>query len=307
MNKRLFLLLLLPLLLLQGIKAQDRLTTLPAGSFNFIVANDLGRNGYYEQRPIADRMGEMAGPLNIRFVVSPGDVHHFGGVASVNDPLWMTNYELIYSHPDLMCEWYPVMGNHEYRGNTQAVLDYAKVSRRWCMKDRYYTQVYDIGKGASLRIVYIDTTPLIDRYRSSNLFPDAGKQNMEKQLAWIDSTLSQGKATWTIVIGHHPIYAQATNVDEELADMQKRVDPILRKHKVNMYISGHIHNFQYIRKPDSEVTYIVNSSASQSRPVSYIDGTQFCSPEAGFSVISATDESLMIYLINAQGDVLGET
>ena len=51
----------------------------------------------------------------------------------MNDPLWMTNYELIYSHPELMIDWFPLLGNHEYRGNTQAVLDYSNISRRWTM------------------------------------------------------------------------------------------------------------------------------------------------------------------------------
>ena len=69
---------------------------------NFILANDLGRNGYYAQKPIAELMGKMAENVDIEFVVAAGDVHHFEGVRSVNDPLWMTNYELIYSHPDLM-------------------------------------------------------------------------------------------------------------------------------------------------------------------------------------------------------------
>lgn len=35
-----------------------------------------------------------------------------------------------------MLEWYPILGNHEYRGNTQAVIDYSKVSRRWVMNER---------------------------------------------------------------------------------------------------------------------------------------------------------------------------
>ena len=62
---------------------------------SFIVANDLGRNGYYEQKPIAELMGELAENIDIEFVAALGDVHHFEGVASVDDPLWMTNYELI--------------------------------------------------------------------------------------------------------------------------------------------------------------------------------------------------------------------
>lgn len=70
--------------------------------FNFYVANDLGRNGYYDQKPIAELMGTMGEEIGPEFVLATGDVHHFDGVRSVNDPLWMTNYELIYSHPELM-------------------------------------------------------------------------------------------------------------------------------------------------------------------------------------------------------------
>ena len=77
--------------------------------FNFYVANDLGRNGYYDQKPIAELMGTMAEEIGPEFVVATGDIHHFEGVRSVNDPLWMTNYELIYSHPELMIDWFPVL------------------------------------------------------------------------------------------------------------------------------------------------------------------------------------------------------
>ena len=141
----------------------DQLDSLLDDRFNFIVANDLGRNGYYDQKPIAERMGELAENTDIEFVAAAGDVHHFEGVASVSDPLWMTNYELIYAHPELMIDWFPVLGNHEYRGNTQAVLDYGKVSRRWSMPGRYYAKSFELDGGASLKIIFIDTTPVMDK------------------------------------------------------------------------------------------------------------------------------------------------
>jgi len=64
---------------------------------SFMIANDMGRNGYYDQKPIAAQMGEWAGKAGIDFVAAAGDVHHFNGVASVTDPLWLTNFELIYA------------------------------------------------------------------------------------------------------------------------------------------------------------------------------------------------------------------
>ena len=39
--------------------------------FNFYIANDLGRNGYYDQKPIAELMGTMAEEIGPEFVVAP--------------------------------------------------------------------------------------------------------------------------------------------------------------------------------------------------------------------------------------------
>ncbi len=273
---------------------------------NFYIGNDLGRNGYYDQKPIAELMGRMAETVGIECVAAPGDVHHFEGVRSITDPLWMTNYELIYSHPELMLPWYPTLGNHEYRGNTQAVLDYAGVSARWQMPDRYYTKVLESG-GVSVRLVFLDTTPMIDKYRNNpGKYPDACKQDYKRQLAWADSVLTAAKEDWVIVLGHHPIYADTPKSDSERADMIARLNPILTKHKnVSMYVCGHIHNFQHIRKPNTDIDYVVNTSGSLSRPkVNAVDGTQFCSGVSGFSVVSADKTSLSLSLVDKDGNIV---
>ena len=290
-----------------GVTAQPRELTEEEmdDRFNFYIANDLGRNGYYDQKPIAERMGEMEEVTGFEFIAALGDVHHFEGVASVNDPLWMTNYELVYSHPELMVEWFPILGNHEYRGNSQAVIDYSKVSRRWCMPARYYTKVYEVEEGVTIRLVFIDTAPLIDKYREeSDQYPDVCKQDMQRQLNWIDSVLTVNKATWTVVMGHHPMYAQTSKDDIERENLQERLNPILKKHHVDMYIAGHIHNFQHIRQKDSDIDYIVNSSASLSRNVESMDGTVFCSSATGFSVCSASATDLKLYMLDKEGKVL---
>lgn len=272
--------------------------------YNFYVANDLGRNGYYDQKPIAELMGTMAEEVDPEFVLATGDVHHFEGVRSINDPLWMTNFELIYSHPELMIDWFPLLGNHEYRGNTQAVIDYSTVSRRWTMPARYYTKSFE-DDGITLRVVWVDTAPLIDKYRNeSQTYPDAAKQDYRKQLAWVDSVLTAATEDWVIVAGHHPIYAETPKNISERQNLQSRLDPILRKHKVDMYVCGHIHNFQHVRMPGTEIDYITNSSGSLSRPVKPIEGTVFCSPEPGFSIVSADKKALELRMIDKKGNVL---
>ena len=275
------------------------------GEINFYIANDLGRNGYYQQKPIAELMGEMADAVNPECVIAAGDIHHFNGVTSVNDPLWMTNYELVYSHPELMLDWFAVCGNHEYRGNTQAVLDYGKVSRRWVMPSMYYTKVYD-HKGTSIRIVFLDTTPLIDKYREANeKYPDACKEDMQKQLSWLDQTLKGAKEDWVVVVGHHPIYAETGKTVNERLDMQKRVMPLLHKYNnVAMYVCGHIHNFQHIQMKGDNIDYIVNSSASLARKVKTVEGTVFCSPAEGFSVLTADKKQLRLSMIDKDGNII---
>lgn len=286
-----------------GAGAQTPATELD-GDVKLMIGNDLGRNGSYEQKPIAELMGKVAESLGPDAFLALGDTHHYLGIGSVNDPLWMTNYELIYSHPELQVEWCPILGNHEYRGNTQAVIDYSGTSRRWMMPSRYYTRIFD-NDGTRVKVVFIDTTPIIGKYHSNTAeYPDAGQQDVDAQLRWLDNELSRDDdADWTVVAGHHPVYAQTPKQSSEREDMRRKVDPILRKHKVDMYICGHIHNFQHIRR--NGIDYVVNTSGSLSRPeVTATDGTVFCNGTPGFSILTATPKVLTLSMVDNTGTVI---
>lgn len=278
--------------------------TIMRGEVTLMVANDLGRNGAYEQRPIAAAMGKVAEEMGPDAVMAIGDTFHYMGVQSVSDPLWYTNFELIYNHPELQVPWHPVLGNHEYRGNSQAVIDYSNISRRWEMPSRYYTKVYaDSHDGTTVRLVFIDTAPLINKYRNDKVdYPDVCNQDMDRQLAWLDSILGSAKEDWVIVAGHHPIYAETSKSPSERTDLQKRVEPILKRHKVNLAIGGHVHNFQHIRHDG--IDYVVNSSGSQSRKVKPLPETLFCSSEPGFSTIEANKTELLYKMRDKTGQVI---
>ena len=86
--------------------------------------------------------------------------------------------------------------------------------------------------------------------------------------------------------------------------MQARLDPVLQKHKVDMYICGHIHNFQHIRVPGSNIDYVTNSAGSLARKVKPIEGTVFCSSDPGFSIVTVSSEKLELRMIDKKGNVL---
>ncbi len=275
------------------------------GHFTFLICSDLGRNGYYDQKPVAEMMGEVAELAGVEFIAALGDVHHFLGVRSVQDPLWLSNFEWIYKHPELMIPWHPALGNHEYRGNTQAVLEYGTVSRRWEMPGRFYSMTEPLSDGAQVLVLFIDTTPLIDKYREGFVeYPDAAVQSADGQLAWIDTTLGGSHARWKVVMGHHPVYAGTTKTIAERTDLQKRLQPLLDAHAVDAEYGGHVHNSQHIRVPGSDVDYFVNTSGSQTRKVEPFEGALFVGSDPGFTLCTVTPTELITTFVNEQGRII---
>lgn len=282
----------------------DTLARLTRGGYNFIIASDLNRYGCCGQREVGYRMGDVAEAVGAEFVVVTGDIFHYLGVQSTQDPIFRYCFEEMYTHPELQIPWYIIPGNHEYKGNTQALVDYSLVSRRWTMPALYYTKSIH-KKGLTADLFFIDTPPLIDKYRDHpEEYPDAAKHSRGEQLGWLREALSSSRAEYKLVFGHHPVYAQTTKSKSERRDMQKYVDPLLRSYGADYYFSGHIHNFQAIRKADSPVGYFTISSISKTRDVEPVDGTLYCSSSSGFAVVSLTKEAITVLFLDGDGRVL---
>jgi 3',5'-cyclic AMP phosphodiesterase CpdA len=173
------------------------------------------------------------------------------------------------------------------------------------MPDRYYALTEELSDGVEVLMLFIDTPPLIDKYRDDPVVHyDAGLQSMSRQLQWIDATLGASDARWKIVMGHHPVHAGTTKDEIERSDLQERLQPLLDKHRVDIAVSGHIHNFQHIRVPGSDVDYFVNTSASQTREVVHFEGALFGSRDPGFTLCTVTEEELVISFVNSEGQII---
>lgn len=300
--KKLFFLLMLFLSNSIGLLVVAQSVVIDKTAYRFFIVSDIGQNGYYKQKEVASTLGNMAQSIRPKLIVASGDTFHYNGVRSTSDPLWTSNFESIYTNPWLLVDWFPILGNHEYRGNTQAVIDYTQISRRWNMPARYYTFAVKIDSVNSLRFVMIDTPPFMSEYKKlPDQYPDILKQNTKQQLQWLDSVLLTSNEKWKIVIGHHPVYS-TDSLRGKNTELLEQLDPVLMKHKVDFYFSGHIHIAQHIQK--NNINYVVSPSGSLGVNTGTFPGAKFISHSEGFTICTVKKDYFEFIFVDENGKEL---
>ena len=169
------------------------------------------------------------------------------------------------------------------------------------MPARYYTKEVDLGKDAKALFVMIDTDPF--------LF-EAKKDYVDKQMEWIDQTLSNAAADvkWKIVVGHHPYYTvgpRITNYDT--LTMRKAIANVFEKHKVDVYLSGHDHSLQHLKPIGYTHQFISGAGSELTHVTDGIDYAKFQASEHGFMYFSVDANRFHVSVINVTGNTIYET
>jgi hypothetical protein len=199
---------------------------------------------------------------------------------NTSDPQINVDYLTPYNYDSLKIRWYSALGvkiiflfvpfslifafsffkNHEYGYNVTAEIDYTKQSSTWFMPGRYYTSRINLGGGNYATLLFLDTSPCVQDYRSSDptnwdpcmtQYPTCSQydtdddfegpclfhsniisQDCSAQYNWLKTTL-QGIPTsdWLFVVGHHPL-------DE--VDVKDFITP-LQQRGFSLYLNGHSH------------------------------------------------------------------
>ncbi len=271
--------------------------------YHFYTFGDWGRNGQYGQKELATMMNTAAFKVEPEFIISTGDNFYNNGVASIQDPYWLSSYENVYNGANLFCDWYVVLGNHDYRGNSQAQIDYTYVSRRWNMPSRYFLKDVETDQGVTARFVFIDTNPLNDEYYKEEKYKyEVMTQDTTSQLLWMDSVLNVD-ADWKIVIGHHPLYTGGKRAGEANF-VRTHIEKYLVKHDVDVYFAGHEHDLQHIKVEGKPSDYIVSGAGSEVRPTGKMEHSVFAASVQGFVATTITADSLYHQFVNYKGEVI---
>ena len=270
----------------------------------FSVLGDWGWNGKRNQAEVAKIMATKGVGS---FIISAGDNFQVAGVRSVQDPLWLLNFESVFSDPALYCDWFPALGNHDYKGEVQAEIDYSKISRRWNMPARYYAVHKNINATTAADFYIIDTSPFQSAYYKEGGEHLVAGQDTAKQMRWIDSCLTNSKSRWKIVVGHHPVYSSGSAHGRETADMEARFAKFFEAKGVDAYFCGHDHNFEYLKPQGSHVNFFVCGTV-EVRPMGVMLASSIFSKSIpGFTKVLLTPEKMKVTMIDTAGTEIYKT
>lgn len=286
--------------------------TKETAALNFIAMGDWGRNGADHQKQVAKQMGITASEVKANFIISTGDNFYPSGVISAQDPSFKYSFEDIYTDFSLQWDWYPVLGNHDYKSNPDAQVDYSKISRRWKMPARYYAKKFPINGDLNnqVLIAFIDTNPLIPEFYSNAEYgPNVKGQDTTAQKRWLVKTLADSDPTikWKIVVGHHPIYTGGSRTDAyDTKAVRSSLKATFEKYGIDVYLTGHEHSMQYI-KPAGNTHYFISGAASEKTPVKLITDAEMVASDYGFMLFSVSSSQLRVQVINDQGEIIYNT
>ena len=274
-------------------------------AISFLAIGDWGQQGSAMQRQVAKAMGAAALDQSSRFVISAGDNFYPAGVSSPLDPHWRSSFEDVYTAPALQVPWFSALGNHDYRGDIQAQIDYSRLSSRWRMPSRYF-QVEGAAFGAGfLDIFVIDTSPMVDGRNYDEMLQQLAHgrhapHESARQLAWLDQALARSTARWKIVIGHHPVYSGGHGDSPELVE---NLTPMLKARGVQLYVNGHDHSLQHIRRGD--IDYVCTGSGAEAKDrLRVVEGTRHASSTPGFAAFRLDPTTLAFEFRDQTGSIV---
>eukprot|EP01061_Rhynchopus_euleeides_P023361 TRINITY_DN38052_c0_g1_i1.p1 TRINITY_DN38052_c0_g1~~TRINITY_DN38052_c0_g1_i1.p1 ORF type:complete len:338 (+),score=136.08 TRINITY_DN38052_c0_g1_i1:42-1055(+) len=227
-----------------------------AEPFSFVSIGDWGGAGlgdYHEtaELRVAQQFQKTAAAVNSKFIVNVGDNFYYCGVKDVNDTQFQTDFENVFTSTEMQRKWYSSLGNHDYGYNVDAQLQYkSPANNRWYLPARYYSERVELGSGNYMTMIFLDSNPCVNAYRSDNPSgwdPCSGKygdcpdckfhdniiaQDCGAQLTWFEDQMANAPADdWLVIVGHH--LAHEMNNADFVAVMQK--------YGFHMYLNGHQH------------------------------------------------------------------
>jgi tartrate-resistant acid phosphatase type 5 len=201
-------------------------------------------------------------------------------------------------------------GNHDYetfRGNkVEAELGYANRSSRWTMPWRWYS-VKLPKENPLLTLIFLDSN--FPGSKGLGLWPWSfvlTKQQHDEQQHLLEAELEKPRSTpFLALAAHHPLYSNGKHRDNPMLIAQW--DSLLRRHKVDLYLSGHDHDLQHLEFKGHPTSFVI-SVGGGAELVGWTTSPEKRGPwglrAVGFTDLQISKEELVIRHIGKDAGVL---
>jgi hypothetical protein len=237
-----------------------------AETMEFIFVGDSG-SGLPDQYKLADALERYCLTHPLRAVFLLGDNFYPIGVQSVDDPQWQSKFHDPYNKPCLgQIPFYPILGNHDYKGHPAAQIAYTQKHTQWRMPHRFYS----IQFGDLAKIIALDT----------NIADICGLAE-HCVLDFLRTELADESIPFRIVIGHHPILSSSGKYG---ATVLGRVLRSFMCRAGATYIAGHSHHLEHRYDADCALDLFISGGGGASLYETRKDdpGTRFVQSNHGF-------------------------
>jgi hypothetical protein len=246
---------------------------IPKGPVRFVAFGDSG-TGSEAQYRVAAQMKAEYDRHPFYFALMLGDnIYPNGNVRKYGNERFLLPYKPLL---DSGVQFKPALGNHDTSGRfTRENITF------FHMPSPYYDYVVGDMHFYALNTDNFDQT----------------------QQLWLKQRLSISKEPWKIVYGHHPVYSSGYHGSSTV--LQRDLKPLLEIYGVNLYMSGHDHNYERFA-PKNGVTYVVSGGGGAAvRPFQRIEqGSQVRVSTHHFILFERSGKTLRFRAINDQGQVI---
>lgn len=263
------------------------------------------------QRAVSEGMARYARNHGFRpgALALLGDNFYGGlGRAGVRSSRWNANVESMYPADPFPGPIFGVLGNHDYRdggdgGSVAAQLAYAGHNQgtRWSMPHKWYR--FDLAAPADAPdadgVDSLATVLVVD----TNFVFNGGLTSRERkrQEAWLKEQLSAPRrGRWMFVFGHHPLYSNGSHGDTR--SLIDHLDPLLRRHKVDLYLCGHDHDLQHIELKNHPTSFVVSGAGgARARAIRDRKRGAFAKSVYGFTHLEVRRDQFAVRHVDANG------
>jgi tartrate-resistant acid phosphatase type 5 len=160
---------------------------------------------------------------------------------------------------------------------------------------------------------FIDTNPFVESYWVENnkdyiwQLPISRQDYIAHELMNLTDALETSKAKWKIVVGHHTM--RSVGKHGETHELLTEVLPILEANGVDMYINGHDHCLQHIKRSDSSLHFLTSGGGSKAwrgrgTNKDKDTGLQFYYDGQGFAAVSMAPSLFHMDFYDISGNIL---